>query len=119
MAHFYLAAALSEAGAELVGDEARHAAQVARLRVGERVAEPSPLDLFLTARFGLHTAVAGRPLWVPNTHGPWPLRSAEVLELDDDLVAAAGLGSFARTTPPASVLFSEGVRTTFGFPQRL
>ena len=89
------------------------------IRVGEAVAEPAPLDLFLTARFGLHTQVAGQPLWVPNTHGPWPLRRAEVLELDDDLVAAAGLGSFARTTPPASVLFSDGVRTTFGFPQRL
>ena len=37
MAHFYLAAALTEAGAELVGEEARHAVQVARLRVGERV----------------------------------------------------------------------------------
>lgn len=37
MAHFYLAAALSEAGAELTGEEARHAAQVSRLRVGERV----------------------------------------------------------------------------------
>jgi len=89
------------------------------VRVGEPLAEPSPLDLFLTARFGLHTRVAGRTLWVPNTHGPWPLRSAELLELDDELVAAAGLGWFARATPPASVLFSDGVRTTFGFPQRL
>ncbi len=89
------------------------------VRVGEPVLEPAPLDLFLTARFGLHTQVAGQPLWVPNTHGPWPLRRAEVLELDDDLVAAAGLGSFARTEPPTSVLFSDGVRTTFGLPQRL
>ncbi|MGO4341911.1 YqjF family protein [Pedococcus sp. 2YAF34] len=89
------------------------------VRVGERLGEPSPLELFLTARFGLHTQVAGQSLWVPNTHGPWPLRSAEVLELDDELVVAAGLGTFARTTPPASVLFSTGVRTTFGFPQRL
>ncbi|GAA4717970.1 YqjF family protein [Pedococcus ginsenosidimutans] len=87
--------------------------------VGEQLAQPSPLELFLTARFGLHTAVAGRTLWVPNTHGPWPLQSAEVLELEDELVVAAGLGTFARTTPPASVLFSTGVRTTFGFPQRL
>lgn len=101
-----------------VGRAGRPRARIS-IRVGEPVAEPAPLDLFLTARFGLHTAVAGRSLWVPNTHGPWPLRSAEVLELDDDLVAAAGLGTFARTTPPASVLFSEGVRTTFGFPQRL
>lgn len=89
------------------------------IRVGEPVTDPSPLDLFLTARFGLHTSVAGRSLWVPNTHGPWPLRSAEVLELDDDLVEAAGLGTLSRTTPPTSVLFSEGVRTTFGRPQRL
>ena len=38
MAHFYLASALSDAGAELTGEEARHAAQVSRLRVGERIA---------------------------------------------------------------------------------
>jgi 16S rRNA (uracil1498-N3)-methyltransferase len=37
VAHFYLAAALSAEGAELTGEEARHAAQVSRLRVGERV----------------------------------------------------------------------------------
>jgi 16S rRNA (uracil1498-N3)-methyltransferase len=37
VAHFYLAAALSATGAELTGEEARHAAQVSRLRVGERV----------------------------------------------------------------------------------
>ena len=38
MAHFYLAAHLDAATAALTGEEARHAAQVARLRVGERVA---------------------------------------------------------------------------------
>lgn len=37
MAHFYLASALSDSGAQLTGEEARHAAQVSRLRVGERV----------------------------------------------------------------------------------
>ena len=37
MAHFYLASALSEDAAELTGDEARHAVQVSRLRVGEQV----------------------------------------------------------------------------------
>ncbi|SDO75150.1 hypothetical protein SAMN04489867_0492 [Pedococcus dokdonensis] len=89
------------------------------VRTGGRRLDPSPLEHFLTARFGLHTQVAGRALWVPNTHAPWPLRSAELVELDDDLVEAAGLGAVARTTPPASVLFSDGVRTTFGMPQRL
>ena len=62
-----------------------------RVRVGEAVARPSELDLFLTARFGLHTTVLGRSLWVPNTHAPWPLHRAELLELDDRCVAAAGL----------------------------
>jgi 16S rRNA (uracil1498-N3)-methyltransferase len=37
VAHFYLASSLSDAEAELTGEEARHAAQVSRLRVGERV----------------------------------------------------------------------------------
>ena len=89
-----------------------------RVRVGERVAEPNPLEQFLTARFGLHTTVAGRVLWVPNTHAPWPLHRAEVLELDDLLVAAAGLPGVT-DRPPDSVLFSPGVETSFGRPVRI
>lgn len=80
--------------------------------------EPSDLDLFLTARFGLHTRVAGRTLWVPNTHGPWPLHRARLLDLDDEAVAAAGLPGVV-DDEPASVLHSPGVRTTFGLPQAL
>jgi len=82
------------------------------IRVGEPV-EPTPLEVWLTARWGLHTRVAGRTLWLPNQHEPWPLRSAEVVGLDDDLVAAVGVevaGDMLRT------LFSPGVRTTFGLP---
>jgi uncharacterized protein YqjF (DUF2071 family) len=89
-----------------------------RVRVGERVPDPAPLDLFLTARFGLHTTVAGRALWVPNTHAPWPLHRAEVLELDDRLVAAAGLPGVTDRAPD-SVLFSLGVETSFGRPVRI
>jgi uncharacterized protein YqjF (DUF2071 family) len=101
-----------------VGGNARpdpHPTSRLRVRVGERVAEPAPLELFLTARFGLHTTVAGRVLWVPNTHAPWPLHRAEVLELDDLLVAAAGLPGVT-DRPPDSVLFSPGVETSFGRP---
>ncbi|MDF2092681.1 DUF2071 domain-containing protein [Knoellia sp. 3-2P3] len=105
------------------GDD-RHSPRRPRLtsrlsvRVGERVAEPAPLELFLTARFGLHTTVARRVLWVPNTHAPWPLHRAEVLELDDLLVAAAGLPGVT-DRPPDSVLFSPGVETSFGRPVRI
>lgn len=86
--------------------------------IGEEVPEPSELELFLTARFGLHSTVLGQTLWIPNTHGPWPLRRATLLQLDDDLVAAAGLPGVT-AQPPESVLFSTGVETVFGLPQRL
>jgi uncharacterized protein YqjF (DUF2071 family) len=96
----------------------RHPGGRIDVEVGESVDEPSPLDLFLTARFGLHTSLLGRTLWVPNTHSPWPLRTARVTHLEDTLVAAAGLPGVT-TRPPDSALFSTGVRTVFGRPRRL
>jgi len=74
-----------------------------------------PLERFLTARWGLHVARSGRTRYFPNAHAPWPLRTAEVLELDDGLVAAAGLGDLTQR-PPDHVMFSEGVAATFGRP---
>jgi uncharacterized protein YqjF (DUF2071 family) len=75
-----------------------------------------PLSVFLTARWGMHHQVAGRPLWVPNTHDPWPLKAAELLHCRDDLVTAAGLPGVT-TRAPESVLWSPGVRTQFGPPR--
>jgi len=46
---------------------------------------------------------------------PWPLRTAELLHLDDGLVAAAGLGDLA-ANPPDHVTFSDGVPVRFGLP---
>lgn len=76
--------------------------------------EADPLADFLTARWGMFTARGGRTLLLPNEHEPWPLHSAELLELDDQLVAAAGLPGVA-DRPPDSVLFSPGVQTRFGW----
>lgn len=62
---------------------------------------------------GAHTRHAGRTWWVPNEHAPWALHSAEVDQLDDDLLAASGV------TPcggPIHALYSPGVRTRFGRP---
>lgn len=75
-----------------------------------------PLALHLTARFGLHTRFRGRTLYVPNTHTAWPLYRAELTQLEDQLVAAAGINVEG---PPESVLFSPGVRTQFGRPRVL
>lgn len=86
-----------------------------RVTPGPRITEPGALAQFLTARWGLHTRHLGRLLYVPNEHGPWPLHTATLHELDDSLVAAAGLGDLTRRAPD-SVLWSPGVRTAFGRP---
>jgi len=87
-------------------------------RVVVRVGEPydaTPLDDFLTSRWGAHVRRRGGTTFVPNQHPPWRLRRAEVLDLDDQLVAAAGFpGATAR--PPDHVAFSDGVYAEFTRP---
>lgn len=68
-----------------------------------RIADPiepsavSDFEHFLTARWGLYsrfpsmTTRRGVTLYAPVDHGRWPLYRAELLELDDQLLAAAGL----------------------------
>ncbi|HEU5110792.1 MAG TPA: DUF2071 domain-containing protein [Micromonosporaceae bacterium] len=85
-----------------------------RVRVGGPIPEPTPLEHFVTARWALHAAWGGRTLYLPNTHPRWPLRRAELVELDDTLIGAAGLAQ--PTDPPVSVLYSDGVPVRFGWP---
>src|SRR4051812_41400738 len=59
----------------------------------------TPLDDFVSARWGLHVHWFGRTLHVPNTHGRWPIHDAEVLELDDGLLGSVGLGELAGRPP--------------------
>jgi uncharacterized protein len=80
--------------------------------VGDPV-EPTPLEIWLTARWGAHTRNAGRTWWIPNEHETWPLRVAEIVELDDELLGAAGVESAGQRL---RALFSPGVRTRFGRP---
>jgi uncharacterized protein YqjF (DUF2071 family) len=80
--------------------------------VGESIT-PSPLEVWLTARWGAHTHNAGRTWWVPNEHDPWPLHSADIVELDDDLLPASGV---VPCGAPIRALYSPGVRTRFGRP---
>jgi uncharacterized protein len=82
------------------------------VRVGQRV-EPTPLEVFLTARWGAHTRVAGRTIWVPNAHGTWPLHECEVMTLDDELLAGSGVEAAG---PPLRALWSPGVHSRFGRP---
>lgn len=84
------------------------------VRVGDAI-PTAPLERFLTARWGLHVAHLGRTWYVPNIHPAWPLRTAELLALDDGLVGSVGLGDLARR-PPDHVVFSDGVDVAFGMP---
>jgi hypothetical protein len=86
------------------------------VRIGEPVAQPSELEDFVTARWGLHNDWHGRRLYLPNAHPRWPLFRAELLQLDQDLISAAGLPD--PTEPPVSVLYSPGVPVRFGPPAR-
>ncbi len=91
---------------------ARTAHSRVTIRVGARLAGPDPLARFLTCRWGLHRPGRHGPAYWPNEHAEWPLHRAELLDLDESLTAAAGLGGVAG--PPDSVLFSPGVDVRFG-----
>lgn len=79
------------------------------------VDEQPELMVFLTARWGLHSTLAGRTIWTPNWHQRWPLHTAELLRLDDQLTGAAGVR--VAGPPDVPTLWSGGVHTYFGFPQ--
>ncbi len=89
------------------------------VRIGEPVEQPTELEHFVTARWGLHNDWFGRGLFLPNAHPRWSLHRAELLQCDEDLVSAAGLpASVVTDAPPISVLYSPGVPVRFGGPAR-
>lgn len=92
-----------------------------RARLGAPISDDAPdaaLAHFLTDRWGYHERHLGRTRWARNTHAPWPLLRAELLELDDELLAATGFPDLAGRLPD-SVLASTGVRTAFSRPRSI
>lgn len=87
------------------------------VRVGA-AREASPLDDFLTARWGAHVRRGRRTTFVRNQHDAWPLRDVEVVELDDGLVASVGLPGVT-DRPPDHTAFSDGVYAEFSRPVRV
>lgn len=82
------------------------------LQLGERLV-PDELETWLTSRWRAYTQHLGRLLVTPVSHEPWPLRSAELVSLQQDLTDSAGLPPLG---PPTLVHFSEGVaRVRLGF----
>jgi uncharacterized protein len=87
------------------------------VRRSETQVEGDALADFLTARWAMHVGRFGGTSYWRNEHEPWPLRRAELLELDDELLADAGFPGLA-ARPPDSVLYSPGVTTRFSAPLR-
>jgi uncharacterized protein YqjF (DUF2071 family) len=85
------------------------------VEMGEPV-QADPLDVFLTARWGLYSRGITGLRYASVDHEPWPLRNAQLVSLDDSLVQAAGL-----TSPQGEphVRCSDGVSVRIGRPVRV
>ena len=87
------------------------------VRTGEMIDPSDRLSQFLTARWGLISATQrGRLRYAPVDHQPWTLHEAEVLHLDDHLVAASGL---PQPTGSPHAMWSPGVDVRVGRPTRI
>ncbi len=94
----------------------RGARSLVRMEIGEPFApgELTELDHFLTARWALYSTPRSGLRRAAASHVPWPLHRAEVVEVDDQLVAASGLP--APTGPPLAH-WSPSVTVRIGWPQ--
>jgi uncharacterized protein YqjF (DUF2071 family) len=82
--------------------------------VGEPLARPDDLALFLTERYRLYTRFLGRLAMAPVDHEPWPLHRAEIVDFKETVRQAAKLpGGDA----PALVHYSPGVQVRIGAPR--
>ncbi len=94
-----------------------------RVEVGEMIDanDVSSFEHYLTNRWGLFSrfptmsARRGFNVYAPVDHGIWPLRRATLLDLDDELMTAAGL-----TTPVGEpvVHWTAGTEVRIGRPRR-
>lgn len=95
----------------------RHLVAQVAIDVDASVDQPSALEIFLTARWGLHTRTTLGTTWIPIAHPPFPLHRARLRHADHELLTVAGV-------PPPSeesvgVLWSPGLSAQVGRPTRV
>jgi uncharacterized protein YqjF (DUF2071 family) len=76
--------------------------------------EVGELDHWLTGRWRGWARVAGRLVEVPVQHEPWPLWRADVLKLEETVLAGVGL---PEPEEPPVVHYSPGVDASLGLPR--
>jgi uncharacterized protein len=62
-----------------------------RIESGEPIAAADDFDNFLTARYRLYTLWGKRAAFAQIEHAPWPLHSARVLRLEQNLIERSGV----------------------------
>ena len=90
----------------------------ARAVVGPEIAsaDVSPLERFLTCRWGLYSTMVGRLVYAPVEHPEWPLHRASLTEFDETVSAAAG---YPEATESRLVHWTPGVSVRIGRPRRV
>ena len=111
--------------AERTDGRCRYVSRRRRAGVGHRIevrpgapvdaGELRPRDHLLTGRWRAVIPRGRGRLVVPVRHEPWPLHRAELVDLEEDLLPAAGLP--APSSEP-EVLWSPGVEAALGLPRR-
>lgn len=84
------------------------------IEIGAPIAEPTPFEHFLTARWGLYSQLRRRLTFARVEHEPWPLHRARVVDLEDDFLEAAG---YEPATSEPHVMYSPGVPVRIGLPR--
>lgn len=87
-----------------------------KVRIESRIAEPTELDHFLTARWRLYALTGGRLSSAEVRHPAWPLYRARPILWDGELVGEAGYPTPDRTP---HTLFSPGVGVQIYRPVRV
>ena len=84
-----------------------------RIAKESRIAEQSPLDVFLTARFRLYSTYARRLITAAVAHPPWELNRVRILEFEETVRRAMGVEF---PTDQFLAHHSRGVDTQIGLP---
>jgi uncharacterized protein len=94
----------------------RGGAATARIRIAKEapIAEQSPLEIFLTARFRLYSIFRGRLITAEVSHSPWQLNRVRTLEFEESVRHTMGVDF---PNPDFLAHHSRGVDTKIGRPR--